>query len=516
MAIRTFRLLLTVMLAMILVMPGAVLAEEKRSVVAVAAAAKPSVVGILVSHSSQNPSHPGDEHAAGTGFILRDGYIITNAHVIADAKEVQILWSDKTVTVISEVANNLWWDEATDIGVVRVDTGGRKPLPFADSDQATVGELVVAIGNPLGFRLGNTVTTGILSGVGRAIGSGLPFLQMDAAINPGNSGGPLLNADGQVLGINSAKVSETGVEGLALAIPGNAAQAIAEELISNGKVERVWLGLILDEDWKGYFGVPNEDGVAVALVVPDGPSGRAGLRVGDKLLKVDDQPIGTEDDVHSYLLKKRPGEQVTLTLKRRGQILHSVVTLGAREQGKAAAAARETEQGRSVLVNLTPDQLRDAADYGQALYGRSLLALTEDYTAISGSQHAILYTEFTYVARRVLSQFWQMGKQPGNDFVQAVGKEIRGRIEAEFEVQGEGGSYLNGATAMLRQGETEIKGKPVGKPGYAVTPDKTTATGQIAFQFAFASLDPAGDIELVLQLANGTSYSFKYTLTDLR
>ncbi len=136
---------------------------------------------------------------------------------------------------------------------------------------------------------------------------------MDAAINPGNSGGPWLNADGQVLGVNSAKISETGVEGLALAIPGNAARDIAEELITKGKVERVWLGLILEEDWKGYFGVPNEDGVAIALVVPDGPSGKAGLRVGDKLLKIDDQTVGTEDDVHSYLLEKRPGEEVTLT-----------------------------------------------------------------------------------------------------------------------------------------------------------------------------------------------------------
>lgn len=516
MAKRVFRTILVVFLALAVLAPSGWAAEAPASVAAVAAAAKPSVVGLLVTLPSDDPSDPEDSHAAGTGFVFRDGYIITNAHVVADAKEVQVLWSDKSITTVADVKNNVWWDEASDIGVVKADTRGRKPLAFADSDQLTVGEVVIAIGNPLGFRLGNTVTTGILSGVGRAVGSGLPFLQMDAAINPGNSGGPLFNAQGLVIGINSAKFAEVGVEGLALAIPSNTALAMAAELIAKGKVERVWLGIAMSEDWKGYFGVPNQDGITIALIVPDGPAGKAGLKVGDKLTKIDSHAIGTEDDVYSYLLKKKPGDQVTLTVKRRGQVLTTRVTLLAREQGKGQDPGPEPEQGRGVLVNLTPDQVRDAAEYGRSLYGRSLRALTENYAAISGSQRAVLYTEFSYVARRVVSAYWQAGKRPSNDFVQSMARQIRGKVEVEFEVQANSPDFFRSAVAVLKQGDRSVPGALVGTPGYAVAADGTSATGQAWYRFDFIGLDPAADVEVLLRLDDGTSYSFHYVLKDLR
>lgn len=490
-------------------------AEPVHDVSAVAEAARASVVGILVTVPSGDPGEPRRDHAAATGFVYRPGYVITNAHVVKDAVEVQILFPDRSVTVVSDVSRSVLRDEVADIAVIRVDTRGLHPLPFANSDAVRVGEPVIAIGNPLGFRLGNTVTAGILSGVGRAVGTGLPFLQLDAAINPGNSGGPLLNREGRVIGINSAKIADVGIEGLALAIPANLAREVADELIARGKVERVWLGLRFVEGWKAYFGVPNEDGVEIESVVPDGPAGQVGLRSGDRLVRIDGRPVGTEDEINAYLLHRRPGEAVSIMVRRKGQVLETRVVLEARARLQEEVLP-PPGPGRGILVHLTPAQIRDAAEYGETLIWQGLDALVADYTAQSGDAEAVLYTEFTYVARRVLSALWATGQHPSEAFQRAAADAIRGQLEVVVEMTGPGPGFLDGASAVLRQGALAVPGRVVRGPGYAVSPEGNSATGQVSFRFDSTGLDPAGEVDVVVTPPHGRSYVFHYALADLR
>ncbi|MFO7173304.1 MAG: trypsin-like peptidase domain-containing protein [Bacillota bacterium] len=514
---RGWRAVAGLVLALVLWAPPAARAapEPEMDITALVEQVRPSVVGILVSVRSDDPSRPGEDHAAGTGFVYREGVILTNAHVVRDAVEVQILWSDGTVVPVPEVEKNVRWDEAADIGIVRVETRGRPPLPLGDSDALKVGQPVIAIGNPLGFRLGNTVTRGILSGTGRAVGTGLPFLQHDAPINPGNSGGPLLDARGRVIGINSAKVTDIGVEGLSLAIPINLAREVADELLARGKVDRVWLGLALQEDWRGYFGVPNAEGVEIVAIVPDGPAGVAGLQVGDRVIRIDDRPVGTQDDVHAYLLTRRPGDQVTLTVRRQGQVLQSRITLEARDAVREEALARDARAPGGIWLQLTPSQVREAAEYGEVLAFQGLEAMTFRYAARSGSARAVLYTEFGYIARRVASAYWATGRRPSDAFAQGVAEGIRGQLEVVVEATGPGDGFFSGARVVLRQGDRQVAGT-LERAGYAVALDGGSATGQAVFRFPSAGLDPSAPIDILLRLSDGQELRFHYELKELR
>ena len=376
----------------------------------VADMAKPSVVGILTTMKATQGAEKG--RSAGTGFVYRDGYILTNAHVVENASEVMVLYGDQSWETVQP--GQIFADPTSDVAVVKVARKGLAAPVFADSDELRVGQQVIAVGNPLGFRLGNSVSAGILSGVGRALGSGYPFLQVDAPINPGNSGGPLFNTKGEVIGINSAKMADIGVEGLGFAIPSNTARDIADRLIRDGKVERATLGIWLDEDWAAYFGVPNKEGVTIYDIIQDGPAGQTALRYGDKLIKLDATPIFTSDDYHAFLTSKKPGDWVTITVNRRGQLLSVRVQLASQDALRMAVEVDSVADQGGILRDLTVGHIQEAAEFGQSLatgYG----SVHRDYVAMSGSHYAILYTEYFYVARRVASAY-EFGFTPGVGF----------------------------------------------------------------------------------------------------
>ncbi|HYG59921.1 MAG TPA: trypsin-like peptidase domain-containing protein, partial [Symbiobacteriaceae bacterium] len=391
------------------------------SIAAVAAKAKPSVVGILNTMKATRSTESG--HSAGTGFVYKPGIIITNAHVVDSAQELKILYADRTVETVAP--SQIFADATSDVAVIKVKTPNLVALPFADSDKVTVGMDVIAVGNPLGFRLGNSVSAGILSGVGRALGSGYPFLQVDAPINPGNSGGPLFNLQGEVIGINSAKMSDIGVEGLGFAIPANTAMQIAEKLLKDGKVERATLGISLDEGWEAYFGVPDATGVTVGNVISDGPVGTTGLRSGDKLIKLDNTTIYTSDDVYAFLAGKKPGDVVTITVKRSGQTLSAPVKLVSEDALRKIAEDQGTEgatdEAGGMLRELTAGQIQEAAEFGRQM-ARGYYSLNDDYFAVSGSNYAVLWTEYLYISRRISSAV-EFGFNPGVGFQQSLAKE---------------------------------------------------------------------------------------------
>lgn len=480
------------------------------SVEAVAATAQPSVVGILNTMKANRSTDRA--RSAGTGFVFRDGVIITNAHVVENAAELKILYPDKTTENVSP--SQIFADPVSDVAIVKVTKKGLKPLPFANSDKLAIGQRVVAIGNPLGFRLGNSVSAGILSGVGRALGSGYPFLQTDAPINPGNSGGPLFNLQGEVIGINSAKMSDFGVEGLGFAIPINTATTIAEQLMKEGKVERAVLGVRLNEGWEAYFGVPEAEGVTIANVIADGPAGLTALRPGDKLTRLDETPISTSDDVYAFLASKRPGDQVTITVKRQGQLLIAKVTLASQDALRKAAEEQGAEEG-GILIGLTANQIQEAAEFGRK-WATEYAEINPDYLAVSGSNLALLFTEYLYVARRIESAM-EFGFNPGVGFQQAVADEIDGQIEIMFELQGERADFIEDARFTLSQaGRADLQGRLTGAPTYTTSPDGKVVISNLSVRFDSKGLNPAGEVRVTITTRDDKAIPFQFALKELR
>ncbi|MDN4472809.1 S1C family serine protease [Demequina zhanjiangensis] len=295
-------------------------------VVSIAAAVTDSVVVLEVVRNGQVVS-------TGSGFFIReDGYILTNAHVVADAGgTVTVVKSDGSETEGTVVGSSTEYD----LAVVHIDETGLTPLVLADSDDVVVGEGVVAIGSPLGLE--STVTTGIVSALHRPVttadSSSTAFvdaIQTDAAINPGNSGGPLLNADGEVIGINSAiatlstTTDSTGSIGLGFAITSNQARRTAEEIIATGVATYPVIGVMLDSSYTGR-GVQVVD--SAEGVVAGGPADQAGIQPGDVITAIDGRPVTQSDELVVAIRAKAPGDDVTLTIQSGDSSEDVVVTL---------------------------------------------------------------------------------------------------------------------------------------------------------------------------------------------
>src|SRR6267154_638576 len=271
------------------------------------------------------------ETSLGSGVVVSsDGYILTNNHVVEGATDVKVAFFDKHEYPAKIVGS----DKYADLAVLKIDKTGLTPLSFANSKNAQVGDVVLAIGNP--FGLGQTVTMGIVSALGRA-GLGIErvedFIQTDAPINRGNSGGALIDTRGDLVGINTAILSgETGGnEGIGFAIPANLAHSTMDQILKKGKVSRGFIGILpkeLTPDMAKAFGIPNVKGVAIASVEPDTPALRAGLKVGDVITAINGNPV---EDVNAFRLQIagfEPGTTVNLKIARSGQNLTVPVKLG--------------------------------------------------------------------------------------------------------------------------------------------------------------------------------------------
>ncbi|MCH4167430.1 MAG: trypsin-like peptidase domain-containing protein [Megasphaera sp.] len=273
----------------------------------------------------------------GSGIIFdKSGYIATNNHVVGTSKTVIVSLADGQSTEGTVVGR----DEKTDLAVVKINMDNLPVAEFGDSDSLQVGEPAIAIGNPLGLEFQGTVTAGVISSLNRTIGAegqSMKLIQTDAAINPGNSGGALVDADGKVVGINSAKISKEGVEGLGFAIPINAARPILESLIKNGKVVRPYLGLYgLDKQMAARFGMQlNVQGIYIYKVVAGGPLDKAGLQHGDIITKVGDTDVKDFSTLQSSLDTYKVGDTVTVTYTRGGSETTAKVTLQEAPQSDA-------------------------------------------------------------------------------------------------------------------------------------------------------------------------------------
>jgi serine protease Do len=300
---------------------------------------KPAVVGI--SNMQQGTDFFGrqtQEQEAGTGsgvlFDTSKGYIVTNNHVVEGAKDLEVTLEDGK-RVKAELVGT---DPLTDLAVVKVDPAEVKSITaavFGSSENLNIGEPAIAIGNPLGLKFAQTVTTGVISATKREMPTAdgafsMSVLQTDAAINPGNSGGALVNIKGEVIGINSAKISQTGIEGIGFAIPMDEAKPIIQQLIEKGKVERPVLGIspvdLADVDQQ-RLDVPVETGVVIAKV--SGNAEKAGLERGDVIVKIDEDKVDDQIALRKALYKKQPGDSVKVEYYRGKELKTVEVKLGA-------------------------------------------------------------------------------------------------------------------------------------------------------------------------------------------
>ncbi len=292
-------------------------------------------------------------HGQGSGFIVSaNGVILTNAHVVSDAKEVMVKLTDHR----EFRAKVLGTDMKTDIAVLKIDASGLPVVPLGNTRSLKVGEWVLAIGSPFGFE--NSVTAGVVSAKGRSLPDDgfVPFIQTDVAVNPGNSGGPLFNARGEVVGINSQIYSRTGgYQGLSFAIPIEMATKVKDQIITTGKASHARLGVAIQEVNQSFadaFKLDKPEGALVSSVDKGGPADMAGLKSGDVIRKVNGQPIITSGDLPSLIGNAAPGEKVSLEIWRQGKREEISATLGnAGDKGeKLAMADKGVDKGKLGLA----------------------------------------------------------------------------------------------------------------------------------------------------------------------
>jgi serine protease Do len=282
---------------------------------------------------------PGRGQGIGSGFIIsEDGYILTNAHVVAEAKEVTVRMADAKREFKAKVVGA---DERTDIALIKVDQKGLPVAKLGRSANVQPGEWVAAIGSPFGFA--NTITAGIVSATERSLPAEtyVPFIQTDVAVNPGNSGGPLLNLDGEVIGINSMIYSRTGgYMGVSFAIPIETALDVSRQLRESGKVTRGRLGVAiqpLTKELAQSFKLDTTDGVIVANVEPNSPAAKAGLQVGDVILAYDGKAIDEANNLPRLVGSTKPGAQAKMEISREGKRQTVTATIGEAPAPSASA-----------------------------------------------------------------------------------------------------------------------------------------------------------------------------------
>jgi len=288
----------------------------------------------------------------GSGFIVSaDGLILTNAHVVSDADEVTVKLTDKR----EFKARVVGLDKLTDIAVLRIAAKNLPVVRLGSPGSAQVGEWVVAIGSPFGFE--NSVTAGIVSAKGRSLASDsyVPFIQTDVAVNPGNSGGPLINLNGEVIGINSQIYSRNGgYQGVSFAIPIDVAMNIQEQLLKNGKVSHGRLGVTIQEVSQSLaesFGLKNTAGALISSVEKGSPAAAAGLEAGDIILKLDATEIGSSAELPPLVAAIKPGTQIALQVWRKGGTRDIALSVGEiPTQAQAAASGGEADNPRLGLA----------------------------------------------------------------------------------------------------------------------------------------------------------------------
>ena len=308
------------------------------------------------------PGRRQERQSLGSGFVISDdGYVLTNAHVVEEADEILVRLNDRRELPAELIGS----DPQTDVALLKVDADELPTLELGDSDDLKVGEWVAAIGSPFGFDY--SVTAGIVSAINRTLPRDVyvPFIQTDVAINPGNSGGPLFNLEGEVVGINSQIFTRSGgFMGVSFAIPINVAMDVADQLREDGRVNRGWLGVMIQpvsRDLAESFGMDDATGALVADLDPEGPAAEGGVRAGDVILEVNGEEVERSSVLPRLIGRVSPGDDVTLLLLRDGREITQEVALGSwpNSENESGLAERDNQVRLGVSVSEVDAETRE-------------------------------------------------------------------------------------------------------------------------------------------------------------
>ncbi|AUF97723.1 serine protease Do [Pseudomonas sp. BIGb0278] len=387
----------------------------------------------------QQPRSPrGDRQreaqSLGSGFIISsDGYVLTNNHVVADADEIIVRLSDRSELQAKLVGT----DPRTDVALLKVEGKDLPIVKLGDSEKLKVGEWVLAIGSPFGFD--HSVTKGIVSAKGRTLPNDtyVPFIQTDVAINPGNSGGPLFNMKGEVVGINSQIFTRSGgFMGLSFAIPIDVALDVSNQLKKDGKVNRGWLGVVIQEvnkDLAESFGLDKPAGALVAQVLEDGPAAKGGLQVGDVILSMNGQPIVMSADLPHLVGSLKDGAKAKLEIIRNGK-----------------------RQNLDVTVGALPDEDADITTPGQGSAERSSNRLGVAVSDLTAEQKKALELKGGVVIKEVLDgPAALIGLRPG-DVISHLNNQAIGSAKEFTEIAKDLPKNRSVSMRVLRQGRASF------------------------------------------------------------
>ncbi len=380
------------------------------------------------------PQGPQIQHGLGSGVIItKDGYIMTNNHVVDGAKEVKVTLQDGREFTAKVVGR----DPKSDIAVVKVDASDLPTVALADSENVEVGDVVLAIGNP--FGVGQTVTSGIVSAKNRGnmgIEAYEDFIQTDAAINPGNSGGALVDINGRLVGINTAILSRSGGSvGVGFAIPSNLARSIMESLVQNGKVTRGYLGVMIQNvtpDLAQEFKLKDNKGALIGDVVPDGPADKAGLKSGDVVTEFNGHPVVDSRRLQLEVTQTKPGSTVSLQILRDGEkktLDITVKQLPGTDKLASADSSKDNDNGtlNGVEVSDLDQQARQQFDVPKEIKGAIVTQVDPsspaaeaglkpgcviqeiNHKSVKSADEAVKMTEKSSDNKRTLVRVWEKG-----------------------------------------------------------------------------------------------------------
>ena len=420
--------------------------EFSEAFIQVAENGNPAIVSIVSEKMVERSFHQffgpfGDQfpqekfkgHSLGSGVIIDadEGYIVTNNHVIEDAEEIKVVLFDKREVKAIIVAG----DPPSDLAVIKIDPGSLSTVELGNSDQLSVGEWVVAIGSPFGLHLNHTVTAGIVSAVGRSSvisrNNFEDFIQHDAAINPGNSGGGLFNLDGELVGINTAIATDgfsRANAGVGFAIPINMVKRVLEDLISEGKVTRGWLGVQIDNVNEGLakaLKLEDLNGAIITNVISGSPAEEAGVEEKDVIILVNGERVDDSSNLKNLISSGRPNDKTKLTIIRDGREKKLTVTLGTRPGEKELADNFRHGNKQFDLLGLIVESFTDA----------------DESTFSLGSEGGVQVVDV-----KQESSAGENNIQPG-DIITEIGKTIISDAD-DYKVELE--SYSKGDTIMLR------------------------------------------------------------------
>ena len=369
-----------------------------------------------------------ERQSLGSGFIISDdGYVMTNAHVVQDADEILVRLNDRRELSAELIGS----DPQTDVALLKIDATDLPTLTLGDSDALKVGEWVAAIGSPFGFDY--SVTAGIVSAINRTLprDAYVPFIQTDVAINPGNSGGPLFNLDGEVVGINSQIFTRSGgFMGVSFAIPINVAMDVADQLREDGRVNRGWLGVIIQpvsQDLAESFGMDDAIGALIADLDPEGPAARGGLQAGDVILEVNGEKVERSSTLPRLIGRGLPGSEVELTVMRDGEEIVESVELGSwpnaeeqtaqtgsNNQARLGVMVAEVSETMREQLNITGGvevrQVEPGSAAAEAGIRRGDVIVSIDHRSVSSSDELVKIVEELPTDRAIPLRLFREGR----------------------------------------------------------------------------------------------------------